>query len=294
MKSLVYLISIVTLLISCKRNDNQEDILKLKNGWKFSTQDSIQFSFPEFDDENWDILESGTYTKNDNIRNLKWYRLKVIIPSSLYKNSFLKDSLQFSIGTIIGYDQTFLNGFPIGTNGEVLDIKHRLTDQAGPKEATADSLRNYKLAKDDPRIRWDQINSLAIRIEEDSVYNSRPYIYSSISMIDLKDFVYFKVSNESFTFESGHFYKQVELINTLNYSLKGILGIKVYDGKKNKLIYSDRQSINIISKSYFLHFFAFEASIFSDYQIYYSFQPHHCVNRIKEMENIKGDKKISN
>jgi alpha-galactosidase len=282
MRKLIYLISLVAPFYSCHRNNTSEDILRLQDGWKFSVYDSIQFSSPQYNEEDWPILRSDTFLKYDQNHRTRWYRVKIIIPSTLYKNSFFKDSIQFSLGSINGYDQTYLNGFPLGYNGKVIEETDLFPGKIEQEGANIKNPRNYKISISDPRVLWNQINILAIRILADSGYIAQPGKSSSISMIDLKDFVSFNV--ESTAFESGHFYKQIELLNTLNYSLEGRLYITVLDTEQQKIIFNDHQDISIEKKSSFTHLYAFESSKSSNYQITYSFKPNNCINSINKIE----------
>ena len=128
-----------------------------------------------------------------------WYRISVFIPSSLKKNAYFKDSLQFSIGKIDDADETFLNGEALGYNGKTLEIPgSTFPDGIEDEDGAYSIFRNYVLKADDPRILWDQNNIIAIRVSDHGggggLYTPRP----GISMVDLKDYMTFDIYTEPF------------------------------------------------------------------------------------------------
>lgn len=281
---LICLCTLILFIFSCKRQDTTNDQLKLEEGWKISTSDSIRFSSPDYNDRHWRILSSDKSIDFQQHQDIFWYRIKVIIPSLLYKNSYFKDSLQFSLGTLKGFDQTFLNGFPLGQIGEVFEtaqpFDERIKDQMNHKQAFI----HYKLAINDPRILWDQINTLSIRVLPDSGFEGFNCESASISMIDLKDYIFFNLNKEDFVYIKGHYSKEIELVNTLNKSFTGHLSIIVLNNENQEIIYKNEEKIKIEAGSVFLHFFAFRASDTGDYQIRYSFLAKNAINKIEETE----------
>src|SRR5277367_2529461 len=82
--------------------------IPIEKGWKFTTGDSSQWSSPNYDDKNWKPIsisrswESQCYPNYDGFG---WYRLHVVIPSSIKEKSYLKDSIRLDLGTIDDNDE---------------------------------------------------------------------------------------------------------------------------------------------------------------------------------------------
>src|SRR5579862_6286649 len=108
---------VACLVLISSSGFSQVDITK---GWKFKTGDSAVWSSPAFDDASWSPIEVGKSWESqgyDNYDGFAWYRLHVIIPSSIKEKSFLKEKLRFDLGKIDDGDEFFLNGNLIGRNG---------------------------------------------------------------------------------------------------------------------------------------------------------------------------------
>src|SRR6187402_371708 len=88
MKKLLLLICLAAALTS--KASAQE--IAVNKGWKFAIGDSMDWAAPAFDDSNWKAIdlahdwESQGYKGEDGFG---WYRLHLVIPSSLKQRSFL-------------------------------------------------------------------------------------------------------------------------------------------------------------------------------------------------------------
>ena len=148
----IYIILLAIVAISCQRTIN-EIVIPLTSEWKFIQGDNPDFANPEFDDSGWKniavdkIWEEQGYDPYDGYA---WFRFKVTIPSDLYKQAYLQDSLCLFLGKINNYDQTFLNGKIIGING-VTVAENTLIDTSFIKAPIAlwDYERRYVLSVDD-------------------------------------------------------------------------------------------------------------------------------------------------
>ncbi len=120
--------------------------LTIEGKWKYKLEDNKEFSKPEFNDSNWEELETLVWQDrlNTTANRLLWIRKSVFIPSTLKKEFEKTGVLTLSMGKIEQSDQTYLNGKLIGSTG------------------SGASYRNYLIRTDD--ILWDQKNIIAIRI----------------------------------------------------------------------------------------------------------------------------------
>src|ERR1700704_3321610 len=82
--------------------------ISLEKGWKFTTGDSIQWASPNYNDGSWkaiDITRPWEDQGYPNYDGFGWYRLHVIIPSSLKEKAYLKDSIRLNLGVIDDNDE---------------------------------------------------------------------------------------------------------------------------------------------------------------------------------------------
>lgn len=142
-------------------------VISLDRPWKFHLGDSSGFKQPSFNDGRWGSLRVDQMWEDQGYQGVDgyaWYRARVTIPSSLAKNAVLKDSLDFILGKIDDIDRVYLNGVLIGRNGITVPpgtvdtpVTHAAPDQWMRE-------REYVLGVDDPRIRWDSANVIAVRV----------------------------------------------------------------------------------------------------------------------------------
>ena len=167
MRQLFFIISIC-LLDFCILSAQQNNTIELKNGWKFTLGDNLKYSDPQFDDSAWndiDVNKQWELQGYENSDGFGWYRIKVLIPSSLKKNTILNDSLKFSMGKIDDFDQTFLNGQLLGVNGQLAGEDTKVDDSFTKRDRRLSRLlRRYVIPVDDKRIHWDKKNVIAVRV----------------------------------------------------------------------------------------------------------------------------------
>lgn len=127
---------------------------------KFHTGDNPQWKEFGFDDSQWQSLVTTKRWETQGIiryDGYAWYRLKFKLPSSLRENAFWKDTLSVLLSKIDDMDETFLNGVKIGQTGLFP------SDPGGPAGKWSVP-RIYNLKADNPCIRWDQENIIAVRV----------------------------------------------------------------------------------------------------------------------------------
>lgn len=95
----------------------QENILiaDLKGNWKFSIGDDKNRSYPNYNDEDWDVITVPSEWEDEGYHGYNgfaWYRKNVVISGS-YK-SF---NIYFTIGNIDDVDEVYFNGRLIGGKG---------------------------------------------------------------------------------------------------------------------------------------------------------------------------------
>jgi len=132
--------------------------LPLVHGWKFKTGDSTAWATPGFDDKNWqpiNIAYPWEQQGHDHYDGFGWYRLHVVIPSSLKSNAFIKDSVSCSMGYGDDGYAVYLNGHLVEKNYDT-DIKTGLY-----------GMLKFIMSTNNPAILWDKFSKRARRKEEE-------------------------------------------------------------------------------------------------------------------------------
>ncbi|NEW83842.1 MAG: hypothetical protein GZ094_15950 [Mariniphaga sp.] len=141
------LVALLSGVITSVSGQNSPKNIDISKGWKMQTSDKPEYSKPDFDDSGWKSIQVGSpweaqgYTNYDGIA---WYRMKVIIPSSLKTNNPYIKGLQLSLGKIDDEDISFMNGIEIG-HGSGWDLQ-----------------REYGIPFD--LIKWDKENVIAVKV----------------------------------------------------------------------------------------------------------------------------------
>src|SRR5258708_36704958 len=70
--------------------------LPLRDGWKFSPGDKAEWPSPSFNDSGWAPIKVGATWESQGYPGydgVGWYRVHVVIPSSIKERAFLKEKL---------------------------------------------------------------------------------------------------------------------------------------------------------------------------------------------------------
>src|ERR1043166_4803963 len=127
---------------------------------RFKTGDDKSYSQPGFDDSQWQTLKTTEIWDEQGFGKYDgyaWYRIHVVIPSSLKEKSFWKDSLRIYLARIDDVDEAYLNGKLIGKKGS-------FPNEPNGYITKWDEEREYHVATNDPAIRWDKENIIAVKV----------------------------------------------------------------------------------------------------------------------------------
>ena len=123
---------------------------------RFHVGDDMAWLQTGFDDGSWQVLTLDKDWNRQGIRNADgfgWYRLHVVIPSTL-KGGVMEQVL-LDLGPIDDADETWLNGVLVGKTG-------RNPEDEGGYEGKWQAPRRYLV---DPKlVKWDQENIIAVRV----------------------------------------------------------------------------------------------------------------------------------
>ncbi|WP_020597170.1 glycoside hydrolase family 127 protein [Spirosoma panaciterrae] len=123
--------------------------LTLTKGWRYQPSDQAAFASPNVSDQSWKPIQVGKPWEEQGLTDYNgvvWYRLHIVIPSSLRNQTPLRSGLRLALGRIDDNDQTYVNGKEVGrTSGWDVSREYIIPDEF---------------------IRWDADNVIAVRAED--------------------------------------------------------------------------------------------------------------------------------
>jgi len=239
-KNLPYLVIILIIITSCNHED-RSTVISMEPPWSFQTGDIITLSEGNSGDSSWVLISPNSPWERQGFKGydgFAWYRKDVVIPSTIKEGGYFHDTLQISLGRIDDCDQVFLNGKLIGENGTTIyEMKEPDTVFAGIF-GFWNTPRRYKLSVDDPRINWDQENTIAIRVYDSGGLGglfSGPF---EISMLDIDDYIRFDFGSSGFDYGEGNSFEKTFVIENLSTieEFMGVLSIQVKSTNPERLI----------------------------------------------------------
>ncbi|MFC2138792.1 glycoside hydrolase family 27 protein [Bacteroidota bacterium] len=249
---IVPILFIILILNSCT---NPEQItIDLNSPWKFNKGDDINWAKPEYEDNYWNNINPAICWEKQGYEDYDgyaWYRIKFVLPSHMKMRAYIKDTVQIYLGKIDDTDQTFLNGYLIGQNGNNVSESKMDLSSDFEKDSIAYTInRIYKLHVDDERLLWDEENVLAVRVHDHYLDGGMYSIDKSISMKDIKDYIVFNINNNAYDFKSrDHLFATCNLFNKSNkIKLSGDLEIKIENIETNILVYENIVKVEIEHK----------------------------------------------
>jgi len=256
--------------------------LSIAEGWKFHLGDSTIWAGKIFNDSAWKPIRTGAPWETQGYRGydgFAWYRLHVIIPSSIRDKAFLKEKLRLDLGKIDDGDEVYLNGFLIGSNGG---------KGGGIRTGIWDMNRAYTIPLSDPRIRWDQDNVIAVRVWDKEADGGMYEGKYGISVMDVTDFITINTAADPLRFSTtGQLTKKLLLQSTSEkYDFTGRLNIRVIDPFSGAVVF--KQTIG----ADFSHDRPFEYSLRTtlpenrSYQMVYDFEEGRSKKKVTAMEEV--------
>ena len=156
---------------------------------RFCPADDPSWQKPDFDDSAWDVLRLDSEWDLQGVtlnHGFAWYRLHVVIPSSLKDSRTGK--IVLDIGPVDDCDETYFNGHLVGKTG---------TTPEDPGGYDGDWLKERRYLADASWVRWDRDNVIAVRVyneEGEGGFYKRP---ARVEKPVLGDFVSLGVSKEN-------------------------------------------------------------------------------------------------
>ena len=247
----IFLISLVMIaaLAACNDKEKSHEVLELNNGWKFNAGDNLDYAKPDFDDTYWKNIDVNKRWEDQGYKNLDgfaWYRIKIIIPSSLKNNSELKDSLIFNMGRINDFDQFFFNGELIGENAHNVKRGTKVTDSYKTGNSLWYADRMYSLPSNDNLIKWDGENVIAVRVFD---LGASGGLYSgnvNITLPQLTDYLVININKNDFADKGKQFGKTISISNSSAiYTIDGEMEIEAENNITEDEIYEKEISFSL-------------------------------------------------
>ncbi len=211
-------------------------------GWKFKTGDSAEYSLPGLNDSDWEKIKidrNWEDQSHDNYDGFAWYRIKILIPSTLKEGAFLKDSIKIFLGKIDDYDQAFINGKIFGVNGKNVRADYK-SDENFIHESPIpwNKNRDYVLSVNDDRILWDEENVIAVRVYDQGGAGGMFSGGAYASMIDLNEYLKCDYAKTQLNLKGNIISKSFSLSNvSALYPIKGEFRIKASDKIDGKIYF---------------------------------------------------------
>ncbi len=243
-------LSFAVALTACGEGGRQPDQLDLQSGWRFQTGDDLAYARADFDDSGWgEIAVDQTWNRQGlpEYAGFAWYRIKVMIPSSLKANAVLADSLVLNLGRIDDFDQVFLNGRLIGEN--LNNIRQPTEPTTAFKDLNYSFWhlnRRYTLPSNDSTINWDGENMIAVRVYD---WGGLGGIYSGDLNIRIpreSDYLTVDIRSGEFESEGDRFKKRIKLGNSSSgYDIDGECEIRVVNNITEEVVFRQKTPLRI-------------------------------------------------
>lgn len=210
---------------------------------KFATGNDVSWSQPGFDDRSWKEIKTGTVWQTQgypDYHGYAWYRIHVVIPSSLKNNAHWQDSLRIFLAHINDVDETYLNGQQIGKTGG-------FPEDEGGYESKWPAVREYHIALNHPAILWDKENVIAVKDYDGGgsggIFMGDPYI----DALERTDGLHIGVQADNIIFKKEKTaVAPLTIKNQYNTTVKGTLQYTVHDVITGKDITTAKQQVTLI------------------------------------------------
>ena len=197
------------------------------NEGRFQKGDNPVWSQAAFNDSDWPVLSLEKDWSKQGIKNpngYAWYRIHVVIPSSLKKGS--TDKVLLDLGPIDDCDETWFNGTRIGKTGTT-------PEDPGGYASEWETPRRYVV---EPKlVKWDKENVIAVRVYnggDPGGFFERP---AFISKPALEDFVSLKLERKD---------GQYQAILHSKIPSRGTVKVVTKDVLSDQVVYENQWNIN--------------------------------------------------
>ena len=221
--------------------------IQLDQGWMFSSTDDPSFAGTRIDDKAWkpiNVVQSWGDQGYKELAGFAWYRLKFTLPRGMRDEDTVKEGLFLALGRVGDADQIFLNGEFLGQNGRTFAPGTKpLEDLSTGRRATE---RTYRLAMDDPRLKWGEENVIAVRVNSPSGPGGIQGGGQHIRLVGIKNFLDFQAQSKTFSFYGRELVRNFDIANnSTKGAMQGALEIDAVGLMSGQKIVEDRKAIDL-------------------------------------------------
>ncbi len=253
--SIIAAVFISLSLVSFSPGNNNS--LELPDKWRFTTGDNANYAKPDFNDEAWKTIRVNTFWEKQGYEKydgIAWYRIHVVLPSSLKEKNHLLKAVQVSLGRIDDGDETYFNGRKIGDNmGWDIDRFYLIP---------------FEL------IKWDKENIIAIRVDDTGGSGGMYGGTHAVGDVLLANVLALTSHHKPVAFMAT----DTNFSDTLLFQLKvpvdrieGAVKVKVYNALTNEIAYEKSENLTVGNKGDVAYPLAIELKNPAPYKIEYSF-----------------------
>jgi DUF1680 family protein len=211
----------------------QAQLVQLPNEWKFKMGDNIDWAEQSFNDTGWGNKQLGTRWSATGIKDYvyAWYRIKIVIPSSMKSAAEKNIGIKLNLGKIGDVDQTFFNGKLIGHTGSFPPAYKSIWDAE----------RVYIISANE--VLWDKENVIAVRvfsldIGKVGMYQG-PYTYRPLQWSD-----FISIQDTISETDNNGFTTKIKFTNKRNIAFKGTVKYWITD-KTDKEVYTESNLVQV-------------------------------------------------
>lgn len=231
---------LIALLLNIKICSAQNAGHIMLDSARFITGDNAEWSNPGFNDSGWKMIRNGTVWQEqgyDGYHGYAWYRIHVMIPSSLKNRSAWKDSLRIYLAHVNDVDETYLNGVKIGKIGA-------FPTDAGGYVSKWPATRTYCIPASSKLIKWDAENIIAVRVYDGGgtggIFMGVPFV----DMLEKTDGITLDKSDLNFI-PGGNTTQKLMLKNTFKTTVSGYLVYTIRDAANKKVLKTANADIDL-------------------------------------------------
>jgi DUF1680 family protein len=225
--------------------------ISLPSEVKYKIGDDMNWVNPVYNDADWANKRLGIGTKLTDVKEniYVWYRIRIVIPSSIKALAEYGKGVQLHLGKIDDVDQTFFNGKLLGQTGSF------------PPNFETKSKEDRVYIIPVNEVQWDKENVIAVRI-----FSPDPWVgmYEGpykLSALQWSDFI--SIQNSIIETSNSGFITKVKFTNnravafdgTINYWIAGKNNAKLFSetkqvhikpvkGVENEIVFSNYQAVN--------------------------------------------------
>ncbi|MEP7144188.1 MAG: putative Ig domain-containing protein [Ferruginibacter sp.] len=238
MKQLFIFISLLGINYSSITAQNAVNIPLLQA--KFITGNNEAYKKPAYNDSGWEIQQLGQTWQaqgHPDYHGYAWYRIHLLIPSSLKETAFWKDSLRIYLAHVNDVDETYLNGKLIGHTGS-------FPGEDGGYASKWPAVREYHIPLKEEAIHWDSDNIIAIKVFDGGgtggIFMGQPYI----DLLEKINGLLISIDHEQIRYNrDGNASANIMLHNQYKVQLNGTLQTSIVDELTGKTIKNMRQQL---------------------------------------------------